>query len=221
MEPVYVIDDDAGLRASMASLLKREGFDVHLFDSAAMFFNQMRDDLRGCVVLDIQLPGMNGLQVLEHLSKTEHQLAILVVTAFGDVPLAVRAMSLGAFDFIEKPFQPEDFVEKIRIGLDQSAEQSRKLEERRDVEAKFALLSGRERDVLQLLLTGMSNKQIAFKLNLSEKTISAHRTHILSKTGADSIVSLVHLIGLVGLDRDGINHLNDELSPESSRSAKV
>ncbi|MCC5830827.1 MAG: response regulator transcription factor [Phycisphaeraceae bacterium] len=213
MDPVIVVDDDVGMRTSLASLLESEGFEVEMHESAGRFIASFKQETRGCVVLDLNLPDMSGLEVLERLNASSHQVAVLVVTAYGDVPTAVRAMNLGAFDFIQKPFQPDDLIEKIRRGHELSATLVHKADERRQIEEKFNLLSCRERSVLELLVAGFSNKQIAFQLKLSEKTVSAHRSHILAKTGADSIVSLVHLMGLVGLDREGMKNLDPAQKP--------
>ncbi len=197
---VFVVDDDQSMRQAIERLLKSARFKTRLFASAHAFLEQFDPTVSGCLVLDLRMPGMTGMELLERIADTDHQLAVLVITAFGDVPTAVRAMRLGATDFLEKPFNPPEFVEHVRQAVERAADLNRQHQARQNALARFNTLSPRERDVLNMLLAGMSNKQVASGLDVSEKTISAHRSHILEKTGADSLISLVHLLGLAGIE---------------------
>lgn len=197
---VFVVDDDQSMRQAIERLLKSARFKTRLFPSANAFLEQFDPRVFGCLVLDLRMPGMTGMELLQRIADTDHQLAVLVITAFGDVPTAVRAMRLGATDFLEKPFNPPEFVEHVRQAVERAADLNRQYQARQNALARFNALSPRERDVLNMLLAGMSNKQVASNLVVSEKTISAHRSHILEKTGADSLISLVHLLGLAGIE---------------------
>ncbi len=203
---VFVVDDDASMRSAIEALLNSASLESHLFASATAFLEQFDPNIPGCLVLDLRMPGMSGMELLEHLNGLDHQLTVLVITAYGDVPTAVKAMSLGATDFLEKPFSPPAFLDRVKHAAERAVNLNRHQEARRDALARFNGLTQREKGVLDLLLGGMSNKQVAFELSLSEKTVSAHRSHILEKTGAESLISLVHLMGLAGLKREHVRN---------------
>lgn len=199
---VYVIDDDPAMRDSLDFLLGSAGFNVMLFDSALKFLETMPNLTFGCVVSDVRMPGMDGIDLLRQLKKEPKTLPIVIMTGHGDVPLAVEAMKLGAIDFLEKPFEDERLVVMISTALSQAANQSKTESVNADIASRIASLSPRERQVMDGLVAGLSNKLIARDYNISPRTIEVYRANVMTKMQASSISELVRLAMRGGILKD-------------------
>jgi FixJ family two-component response regulator len=190
---VYVIDDDASVRDALSNLLESVGLYAELFGSTEEFLKAERPALPSCLVLDVTLPGMNGLEFQEMLTKTGNPIPIVFITAFGDIPMTSKAMKAGAVEFLAKPFQKDDLLTAIDQALAKDSAQ-------RAVEASISALRSRqdeltprEREVMDLVVTGMINKQIADKLGISEVTVKIHRRQVMQKMAAPSLADLVRM----------------------------
>lgn len=190
---VYVVDDDPAMRSSLRWLIESVGLSVRTCASAREFLSTYRDGEHGCLVLDVRMPGMSGLDLQAELARLQINIPILIITGYAEVPLAVRAMKAGAFDFIEKPFSDQTLLDRIRaaVALDEVARKRRTA--RDQVVARMRLLTQRERDVMERVITGKSNKIIAAELSLSMKTVEVHRAHVMEKLQADSLADLIRL----------------------------
>lgn len=190
---VYVVDDELSMRQALALLVRSIGISCETFASADEFLAAYRVGTPGCLVLDIRLPGMSGLQLQETLAQRGITIPIIMITGHGTIQMAVRAVKAGAFDFLEKPFRDQDLLDRIQMAIrhDQAfrAKQSRKGE----IVGLMASLTHREREVLNLVIEGHSNKEIASQLGLSHKTIEYHRAKLMEKLQVDSIPELVQL----------------------------
>lgn len=199
---VYVIDDDPAMRDSLDFLLGSAGFSVTLFDSALKFLETMPSLAFGCVVSDVRMPGMDGIDLLRQLKKEPKTLPIVIMTGHGDIPLAVEAIKLGAIDFLEKPFEDERLVIMISTALSQAADQSKTESISADIASRIASLSPRERQVMDGLVAGLSNKLIARDYNISPRTIEVYRANVMTKMQASSISELVRLAMRGGILKD-------------------
>ncbi|WP_425994846.1 response regulator FixJ [Afipia sp. DC4300-2b1] len=199
---VYVIDDDPAMRDSLDFLLGSAGFSVTLFDSALKFLETMPSLAFGCVVSDVRMPGMDGIDLLRQLKKEPKTLPIVIMTGHGDIPLAVEAIKLGAIDFLEKPFEDERLVIMISTALSQAADQSKNESISADIASRIASLSPRERQVMDGLVAGLSNKLIARDYNISPRTIEVYRANVMTKMQASSISELVRLAMRGGILKD-------------------
>lgn len=197
-QTIYVVDDDEAMRDSMTWLLEGEGYRVACFDSAAAFLKARRDDLRGCLVLDVRMPDMSGLELHEKLDALGSTLPIIFVTGHGDVPMAVGALQRGACDFIEKPFHNEDLLVRIRRALELEAELAARRRQDDAIVHRIGQLTQREREVMELVVAGKLNKQIADQLNISMKTVEAHRARVMEKMGVRTLAELVKVTMAVG-----------------------
>jgi FixJ family two-component response regulator len=194
VEPkVFVVDDDADVRKALKWLIESVNLQAELFASAEEFLDGYAQELAGCVVLDVRMPGMGGLALLERLQERGCHLPIIILTGHGDVPLAVRALKAGAFDFIEKPFAGQPMVERIQKALEIGQEQRKNALEINEIAARMALLTAREREVLSLVVDGKANKTISAELGISEKTVETHRKNLMEKLRARSLADLVHM----------------------------
>ncbi len=191
---VFVVDDDAEVRESLQYLLKPEGFAVETFASSEEFLAQYRDGRPGCLILDIRMPGMNGLSLQGKLWSTPVPLPVIFVTAYADVPAALQAMKSGAVDFLEKPFESERLLASVRLALQRDAEKRNQATHRQKAQERIGRLTPRERQVCDLLVAGCRNHEIAAKLRISEKTVEAHRGRVMEKTECSSIAELVQLV---------------------------
>lgn len=195
MEPVvYVVDDDAAVRQSLSLLLKSVGLRTQSFESAAAFLAAWNEDQPGCLVLDIRMPGMSGLELQTRLLNQALAPPIIFITGHGDVSMAVRAMREGAVEFLKKPFDDQALLDSIYAALRRDEARRVQVYRWRAEAARFDELSARERDVLEAVVAGKSNKVIAHELGLSERTIEIHRGRVMSKTGAESLAELVRLV---------------------------
>jgi FixJ family two-component response regulator len=196
---VYVVDDDAAVRDSLLLLLESAGLRAAEFDSAEAFLAAHRGDQPGCLVLDVHMPGMDGLELQNELVRRGELMPIIFLTAHGDVPKTVRAMKAGAVDFLTKPVNGKLLVERVQHAVELSETAHKR-------EARLKSLTQREREILKLAVAGQPNKQIARELGISYRTVEAHRSRILSKTGATTLLELANLIAATqseGLGRAG------------------
>lgn len=187
---VYVIDDDPAIGASLSILLKSAGLRQRTFPSAEAFLTTLKDKATVCALVDFGLPGMNGLELQQHLADRDIDAALVILTGQADVPLAVKAMRAGALHFIEKPFDPEILLEAINDALSHQSELKAQRARRDDAEASLQRLTPREREILALLVEGHLNKVIAARLGISTRTVEHHRSHIMAKTKARTVSAM-------------------------------
>jgi two-component system response regulator FixJ len=199
---VYVIDDDAAMRDSLNFLLGAAGFDVTMFDTATKFLNVLPRLDFGCVVSDVRMPGIDGIELLKRMKALTSRFPIVIITWHGDVPLAVEAMKLGAVDFLEKPFEDDRLIAMIDTAIRQSDPAARDQAVTRDLAARIASLSPRERQVMDGLIAGLSNKLIARDHDISPRTIEVYRANVMTKMQANSLSELVRLAMRGGLLKD-------------------
>lgn len=190
---VHVVDDDDAVRESLAFLLESAGILNRTYESAELFLSSAQSVQSGCIVTDVRMPGMSGIDLIRHLRKTGSSLPLIVMTGHGDIPLAVEAMRLGAADFLEKPFDDEVLVASIRSALARRSHHSQGESDRAGARARMATLSAREHDVLQGLVAGKPNKTIAFDLGISPRTVEVYRANLMTKTQASSLSELVRM----------------------------
>ena len=200
---VHVIDDDDALRESLAFLLSTARIAVATYPSAAAFLEAIPAAELSCVITDVRMPGMSGIDLLKRLREMKIDVPVIVITGHGDVPLAVEAMKVGAIDFLEKPFDDEVLLASVRAAIKRRGGAIKRDAERADIESKLAGLSNRERDVLVGLVAGQANKQIAFDLGISPRTVEIYRANLMSKMQAGSLSELVRLALIVGMVSSG------------------
>lgn len=194
IEPVvYVVDDDQAVRDSLRWLIESIGHQVNTYGNAQAFLDDYDPDRPGCIVLDVRMPGMSGLDLQDRLRERGIQIPIIVITGHGDVPMAVRAMKSGALDFVEKPFSDQVLLERIQQALDLDSEYREKHQRIRDIAARHASLTPREREVMDQVVAGHANKVIAYELGVSMKTVEAHRGKVMRKMKARSLSDLVQM----------------------------
>jgi len=191
---VFVIDDDEAVRTSLRLLLKSVGLPVETYGSAQEFLDGFDGDRAGCLVLDIRMPGMSGLDLQQKLNTVHSITPIVFITGHGDVPMAVEAMQAGAVDFIQKPFRDQDLIDRINRALDTDRANRAELRERDEIRRRMGQLTPREREVLDLVTQGKANKVIAGDLNVSQRTIEIHRARVMEKMGATSLAHLVRMV---------------------------
>jgi two-component system, LuxR family, response regulator FixJ len=199
---VYVIDDDAAMRDSLEFLLESSGFDVTLFDAAQDFLDALPKLSFGCVVSDVRMPGIDGIELLKHMKAADNRFPILIMTGHGDVPLAVEAMKLGAVDFLEKPFEEERLTSMIESAIRQAEPAARSEAVTQEILTRVESLSPRERQVMDGLMAGLSNKMIAREYDISPRTIEVYRANVMTKMGAGSLSELVRLAMRAGVLKD-------------------
>lgn len=197
--PVHVIDDDDAVRESLAFLLESSGLAVQQHVSAVAFLEAGVPLDRGCIVTDVRMPGMSGVELLKELKERGARISVIVMTGHGDVPLAVEAMKLGAADFLEKPFDDFAIVSAVRSCLGKNAEEGRQEDLRSEVGRRIAALSQRERQVLECLVSGLANKTIAYDLGISPRTVEVYRANVMTKMQAASLPELVRMALLAGV----------------------
>jgi FixJ family two-component response regulator len=190
---VHIVDDDDSFRKALARQLRANGHEVRVHSSAGEFLAEPRGEAPGCVVLDLQMPGLSGLDVQDALAKAEHPLPVVFLTGQGDIPTSVRVMRQGAEDFLTKRASKEDLLAAIERALARDAIEREQRAQRREVKARLAALTVREREVLEHVVRGQLNKQIAGDLGISERTVKLHRTAMTSKLGVQSVAELTKL----------------------------
>jgi FixJ family two-component response regulator len=196
---VFIIDDDASVRKSLSRLLRSAGFEVETFASAELFLKREHYDGIGCLVLDVRMPGISGIDLQDELSKADYSMPIVFITGHGNIPMGVHAIKKGAVDFLAKPFEDEDLLQAVREAITKDTQGKKEYAEVHEVRERIALLTARERDVLRYVITGMLNKQIAYELGIAEKTVKVHRGRIMEKLGVDSVADLVRLAEKAGI----------------------
>lgn len=192
-EYVFIVDDDAGIRDSIRMLSEAAGFKARTFPSAEAFLADPSPK-RGCLIADVRMPGMNGLELQEEIGRRHPQLPVIVITGHAEIPLAVRAMKAGAVDFLEKPFDSARLMESVRRALELGSKTRSKKEETRTARRLLDHLSQRERTVLDKLVQGQPNKIVAYELGISPRTVEIHRAHIMLKMDASSLADLVRTV---------------------------
>ena len=202
---VHVIDDDEAVRQSIEFLLRTSGVTTRTYDSASAFLNVLPTIESGCIITDVRMPGISGIELLRQLGETRTRIPVIVVTGHGDVPLAVEAMKNGAIDFLEKPFEDELLLRSVRSALNRSQENAARDAEHAEVEARLATLTNRERDVLEGLVAGKPNKIIAFDLAISPRTVEIYRANVMTKMQAASLSELVRMTLVTGIMKSGTN----------------
>ena len=198
---VVVVDDDDGVRRALANLFHSVDLNVLVFGSAAELLQSKLPDVPSCLVLDIRLPGLSGLDLQNELAKAGTRIPIIFVTGYGDIPMTVRAMKGGAIDFLTKPFRDQDLLDSVATAI--GRDQRRREEEKSisNLRTLFETLTQREREVLAMVATGLMNKQIAAELGVAEITVKVHRGRVMKKMGARSVADLVRMTEAVGMDR--------------------
>lgn len=191
---VCVVDDDQAMRNSLKWLIESVGMQVESFSSADDFLAQHQPGQTGCLVLDVRMPGMSGLDLQEHLAANNIRIPVVIITGHGDVPMAVRAMKCGAIDFIEKPFNDEVLLDAIRRAIAHEEQQRSHHMENLQLKERLAQLTPREHEVMEMVTEGKSNKEIANALGVSAKTIEAHRARVMEKMRAGSLAELVRMV---------------------------
>ena len=199
---VHVIDDDDAVRDSVAFLLRSARIDVRTYESATAFLDEMSGNASGCIVTDVRMPGMSGVDLLRQLKARGSSMPVIVITGHGDIQLAVQAMKSGAADFLEKPFDDEALLASVRSALGQAEKDAQSESERTKLAGKVAALSKREREVLEGLIAGKPNKIIAFDLGISPRTVEIYRAHVMTKMDAGSLSELVRMALLAGVGAD-------------------
>jgi two-component system response regulator FixJ len=196
---VHVIDDDEAIRQSLAFLLQAAKLEVKTYSSAMAFLDALPDTTASCVITDVRMPGMSGVDLLRRLKELKIGVPVIVITGHGDVALAVEAMKVGAVDFLEKPFDDDVLLASVQSALKRQDGETRRHTERLEIEGRLAGLSNRERDVLGGLVAGRANKQIAFDLGISPRTVEIYRANLMNKMKAGSLSDLVRMALIVGI----------------------
>ncbi|KMQ75467.1 response regulator FixJ [Marinobacter subterrani] len=193
-QTVYVVEDDEAVRDSLELLLKSDGKPVKTYESATAFLKDYTDRMAGCIVLDIRMPGMDGMELQKKLNEKHSILPIIFVTGHGDVPMAVDAMKEGAVDFIQKPYREEALLEKIEAALRQDLEQRKSLDEKQEIIRRINSLTPREHEIMDRMIAGQANKVIAIELEISQRTVEIHRSRVMHKMGTHSLAHLVRMV---------------------------
>ncbi|HET8801261.1 MAG TPA: response regulator FixJ [Marinobacter sp.] len=193
-QTVFVVEDDEAVRDSLELLLKSDGKPVKTYDSANAFLKDYSDKMAGCIVLDIRMPGMDGMELQKKLNDKHSILPIIFVTGHGDVPMAVDAMKEGAVDFIQKPYREEALLEKIEAALEQDLEQRKSLDEKQEIIRRIKSLTPREHEIMDRMIAGQANKVIAIELEISQRTVEIHRSRVMHKMGTHSLAHLVRMV---------------------------
>lgn len=198
---VFVIDDDASVRESLASLFRSVGLQVKAFASATEFLQSRRPDCPSCLVLDVRLPGLSGLDFQTELIKANINVPIVFMTGYGDIPMTVRAMKAGAVEFLPKPFRDQDMLDAVQVGLERDRIRRKTASIKSGLKTSFDKLTPREQEIMSLVTAGLMNKQIAAQIGVSEITVKVHRGSVMRKMGAKSLAELVRMAEALGVRR--------------------
>ena len=211
---IRVVDDDRGFRSAISRLLRAEGYEVREYASAGDLLLADEEQTPGCVLLDMRMPGPSGLELQEALAKRERRLPIIFLTAYADVRMSVRAMKAGAMDFLAKPVKRDALLSTVRAALARDEERRASREQIRELRARYEALSPREREVLRHVVAGRLNKQIASAIGAAERTVKAHRAHVMAKMQANSVAELVRAFDLLASSPGGVG---DSEEPSGGR----
>jgi two-component system response regulator FixJ len=198
-QTIYVIDDDDAVRQSLQFMLKAAGIPSRTFESAKGFMEVLPQITSGCIVTDVRMPEVTGIDLLRHVTKTNPDLPVIVITGHGDISLAVEAMKIGAVDFLEKPFDGQQLLAAVRSALSREADTGMRKADLAAIQDKLAALSNRERQVLDGLVAGSANKNIAFDLGISPRTVEIYRANLMTKMAANSLSDLVRMAMMAGI----------------------
>ena len=196
---VFIVDDDAAMRRSLESLFRSVGLRVEIFATAQEFLLCSHPNLPGCLVLDVRLPGLSGLDLQRRMTETNLDIPIVFITAHGDIPMTVRAMKDGAVEFLTKPFRDQDLLDATHLALERDRKARAQRTESQELNNRYQSLTSREREVMAYVVAGLLNKQIAAELRMSETTVKIHRHRVTEKMGADSLADLVRMAGKLGI----------------------
>ncbi len=196
---VFVIDDDAPVRKSLSRLLRSAGYSAETFSSAEEFLGREHFNGIGCLLLDVQMPGLSGMDLQKELKKADYRMPIIFVTGHGDIPMSVEAMKEGAVDFLTKPFEDKELLHAIENAIEKDRQTREEYNETLDIRRRIELLTPRENEILRYVIAGMLNKQIAYELKIAEKTVKIHRGRIMEKLCVDSVAGLVRLAEKAGI----------------------
>lgn len=198
---VFVVDDDQAVRDSLGLLLRSVGMEYRLFENGQVFLDAYHDDWHGCLVLDIRMPGLSGMELHRQLLDRHATIPVIFVTGHGDVPMAVEALHNGAFDFIQKPYRDQELLDRINQALSWDEEHRSEADQKRELQTRLESLTPREHEVMQCVVRGLANKVIAMDLELSQRTVEIHRARVMEKMQARSLAELVRMSMLVqGVD---------------------
>jgi len=199
---VFVVDDDSAIREALRSLFRSVGLQVETFNSAAEFLQSELPDAPGCLVLDVRLPGLSGLDFQAALAKAGIHIPIIFLTGHADVPMSVKAIKAGAVEFLTKPFREQDMLDAIRIALEKDGGRREEDKRRSELRTRFDSLTAREKEVIGFVTAGLMNKQIAHEMGLTEITVKVHRGNVMRKMGAKSLAELVRIADMLGVRRE-------------------
>lgn len=195
---VYIVDDDDGMRRALSVLMTTVGYEATAFAKPGEFLTKFDPNRPACLVLDVRMPEMSGLEVQQQLNRSGAMLPVILITGHGDIPMAVQAMKDGAFDFLQKPFRDQDLLDRINAALKLDAENRASVDRHADLKQRAESLTPREREVMALVVDGKANKVIAIDLGLSERTVEIHRANVMEKMGARSVAHLVKMHLMLG-----------------------
>jgi two-component system, LuxR family, response regulator FixJ len=195
---IYIVDDDDGMRRALTVLITTVGYQAAAFARPTDFLAKYDQSHPGCLVLDVRMPAMSGLEVQQQLNRAGSMLPVILVTGHGDIPMAVQAMKDGAFDFLQKPFRDQELLDRINAALKQDAENRAMVEKHADLKRRIESLTPREHEVMAMVVDGRANKVIAVDLGLSERTVEIHRANVMEKMGARSVAHLVKMRLMLG-----------------------
>jgi FixJ family two-component response regulator len=196
---VFVVDDDPSVRRAIKRLVESVGLHVELFGSATEFINSSRPDVASCLVLDIRLPGISGLDFQRELVQAKNEIPMIFITAHGDIPMTVRAMKAGAVEFLTKPFRDQDLLDAIQVGLERDRVRRQRQAETAMLRERLESLTPREREILPLVVSGLLNKQVGAEIGATEATVKVHRSQLMRKMGASSLADLVRMSEKMGI----------------------
>jgi FixJ family two-component response regulator len=198
---VFVVDDDVSVRESLRNLFRSVGLKVETFDTAEQFLSSKQSCSSGCLVLDVRMPGLSGLDLQTQLAESHREIPIIFITAHADIPMSVRAVKRGAVEFLTKPFRDQDLIDAVRQAVKLDRETRDRETEIAEVRARYGSLTGREQEVLRFVVLGLANKQTASEMSISEPTVKLHRGRMMRKMGAESLADLIRMAQKLALER--------------------
>ncbi len=196
-QTVFVVDDEPDVRAALRLLIKSVGYSVECFESADLFFNQFEHERKGCLILDVRMPGMSGMDLQEKLASMETLLPVIMISGHGEIPMAVKAVQNGAIDFLQKPFSDQQLLDRISQAMEINSKRHDVHDVRQDAQTKYDSLTPRENEIFSEVVTGKLNKVIAYELNISTRTVEIHRAKAMEKMGAKNLSELINLANLI------------------------